>query len=235
MRDEQAIEELRFIYRVMQEAGRSIRSLHQILIFFGGFLMVGSAGTYLLNWLYPPLGTSKFYWFWLGYWLGPAVLFIVYGLWRQRWHRPASWGERLLWVLWGSCLGGAVLLGSVLPYVVVSVRAGWGLPPTQWALIGWDEFLKWAPIAIVLGVALLLTGFIYRVRGLSVASLGCWGTALLMALVPPQWVNGAAGFGLGLSFLYGGWRLKRERERQELSEAFQRFKELVYEPQHDDA
>lgn len=234
MREGWAREELRFIYQVMREANRSIRSLHRILIFLGVLSIVGSLGTYLLRWLYPPLGTEQWYWFWLGYWIGPVVIFLAHELWRQRWYQPASWGEKLLWILWGSCLGGGILIGALLPYIAVEVRAAWGVPLSQYALIGWDEFLKWAPIAVLLGVALFLTAYIYRVSGLTIAGLGCWATAVLLAVVPPEWASWTVGFGLGPSFLYAGWRLKQEQEHHELQEALQRFKELVYEASDDD-
>ena len=227
MRGDSAWEELRFIYRVMREAEGGLRSLHRVLLFLGVFSPLAAGGSYLLNWLYPPSGSSGWYWFWLLYWVGPVGLFLAWELRRQRWHRPRSWGEKLLWFLWGSCLGGAVLLGSVLPYLAVEVRAGWGLPPEQWGLIGWDLFLRWAPIAILLGVALLLTGFLYRVRGLALSGLGCWATALLLALVPPAWANGAAGLGLGTSFFCAGWRLKRHREKEAWTRLLERFREEV--------
>ena len=227
MNDEPVQEELRFIYRVMREAEGSLRSLHRVLLFFGAFAPLASGGSYLLIGLYPPLGTSSWYGFWLLYWLGPVGVFLAHELRRQRWDRPRAWGEKLLWLLWGSCLGGGVLLGSVLPYLAVVVRAGWGLPPEQWGLIGWDLFPRWAPIAVLLGVALLLTGSIYRVRGLAEAGFGCWLTALLLALVPPTWVNGVVGVGLGASFLYGGWRLKRHREEEAWTQLFERFREEI--------
>lgn len=235
MKEEQAREELRFIYQVMREASRSIRSLHRILIFFGSLLIIGSGGTYLLNQLYPPLGTTRFYWFWLGYWLVPVLLFITYELRRQSWRRPISWGEKLLWVLWGSCIVGAVLLMSVLPYIAVKAREAMGLPLGRYLLIGQDPFLKWAPAAVLFGLALILTGYIYRIGGLTGAGLGCWLTALVLAITPALWVQGVAGAGLGLSFLYAGWKLKREQKRREWLEILQRFKELVYETQLDDA
>jgi hypothetical protein len=234
MREEEAQEELSFIYQVMQEAQHSLHSLHRVLLFFGAFALLGSAGSYLLAWLYPPVSTSGWIWFWLVYWLGPVVMFIAYELRWQRWHWPSSWGEKLLWVLWSSCLGGAVLSAWVLPILVVKVRAAWGLPVEQYALLSWDEFVKWVPVAVLFGAALLLTGFIYRVKGLSLAGIGCGLTALGLALVPPSWVQGVAGVGLGLSFLYAGWRLKRARADQEWTEALRRFKELVASETGDD-